>query len=174
VQHAPALLHQGWTLGRRWQRPRQQQKGGRQGRGVPGGPQLLHDLRRIGDEHLGSAPQAGASGGLLGKGSSAGLPRLVRQAHHLRPRRPPRLHTEPRKVPARRRPCHRQHWAHQGPHGRRQQPQHHLRRDPRALGGRSVHDPADATPFHGFVPGKRVQPLGQLDLPVCFGTPSNF
>jgi hypothetical protein len=33
---------------------------------------------------------------------------------------------------------------------------------------------AGATPFHEIVPGKRVQPLGQLDLPVCFGTPSNF
>jgi hypothetical protein len=33
---------------------------------------------------------------------------------------------------------------------------------------------ADAAPFHGIVPGKRVLPLGQLDLPVCFGTPSNF
>jgi hypothetical protein len=31
-----------------------------------------------------------------------------------------------------------------------------------------------AAPFHGIVPGKRVQPLGQLDLPVCFGTPSKF
>jgi hypothetical protein len=31
-----------------------------------------------------------------------------------------------------------------------------------------------AAPFHGIVPGKRVLPLGQLDLPVCFGTPSNF
>jgi hypothetical protein len=31
-----------------------------------------------------------------------------------------------------------------------------------------------AGPFHGIIPGKRVQPLGQLDLPVCFGTPSNF
>jgi hypothetical protein len=29
-------------------------------------------------------------------------------------------------------------------------------------------------PFHGIIPGKRVQPVGQLDLPVCFGTPSNF
>jgi hypothetical protein len=29
-------------------------------------------------------------------------------------------------------------------------------------------------PFHGIIPGKRAQPLGQLDLPVCFGTPSNF
>jgi hypothetical protein len=28
--------------------------------------------------------------------------------------------------------------------------------------------------FHEIIPGKRVQPLGQLDLPVCFGTPSNF
>jgi hypothetical protein len=31
-----------------------------------------------------------------------------------------------------------------------------------------------AAPFHGIIPGKRVRPLGQLDLPVCFGTPSNF
>ena len=33
---------------------------------------------------------------------------------------------------------------------------------------------AGAAPFHGIIPGKPVQPLGQLDLPVCFGTPSNF
>jgi hypothetical protein len=33
---------------------------------------------------------------------------------------------------------------------------------------------AGAAPFHGIIPWKRVQPLGQLDLPVCFGTPSNF
>jgi hypothetical protein len=33
---------------------------------------------------------------------------------------------------------------------------------------------AGATPFHGIIPVKRVQPLGQLDLPVCFGTPFNF
>jgi hypothetical protein len=33
---------------------------------------------------------------------------------------------------------------------------------------------AGAVPFHGIIPRKRVQPLGQLDLPVCFGTPSNF
>jgi hypothetical protein len=33
---------------------------------------------------------------------------------------------------------------------------------------------AGAAPFHGIIPGKRVQPLGQLDLPVFFGTPSNF
>jgi hypothetical protein len=33
---------------------------------------------------------------------------------------------------------------------------------------------ASAAPFHGIIPGKRVQPLGQLDLPVCFGTPYNF
>jgi hypothetical protein len=30
---------------------------------------------------------------------------------------------------------------------------------------------AGAAPFHGIVPGKRVLPLGQLDFPVCFGTP---
>jgi hypothetical protein len=30
------------------------------------------------------------------------------------------------------------------------------------------------TPFHGVAPGKRVQPLGRIDLPVLFGTPDNF
>jgi hypothetical protein len=30
------------------------------------------------------------------------------------------------------------------------------------------------TLFHGTAPGKRVQPLGQIDLPVWFGTPDNF
>jgi hypothetical protein len=33
---------------------------------------------------------------------------------------------------------------------------------------------AGAAPFHGIIPGKRVQALGQLNLPICFGTPSNF
>ncbi|XP_039817385.1 uncharacterized protein LOC120679795 [Panicum virgatum] len=30
------------------------------------------------------------------------------------------------------------------------------------------------SPFQGVAPGKRVQPLGQINLPVCFGTPANF
>jgi hypothetical protein len=30
------------------------------------------------------------------------------------------------------------------------------------------------TPFHGVTPGKRVEPLGQIDLPVWFGTPDNY
>jgi hypothetical protein len=30
---------------------------------------------------------------------------------------------------------------------------------------------AGTAPFHGIIHGKRVQPLGQLDLPVCFGDP---
>jgi hypothetical protein len=30
------------------------------------------------------------------------------------------------------------------------------------------------TSFHGVVPGKRIQPLGQIDLPIWFGTPDNF
>jgi hypothetical protein len=33
---------------------------------------------------------------------------------------------------------------------------------------------ADAAPFHGVMSGQRVTPLGQINLPVCFGTPSNF
>jgi hypothetical protein len=30
------------------------------------------------------------------------------------------------------------------------------------------------TPFHGVAPGKCVQPLGQIDLPVWFGTPDKY
>jgi hypothetical protein len=30
------------------------------------------------------------------------------------------------------------------------------------------------TPFNGVAPGKRVQPLGQIDLPVWFSTPDNY
>jgi hypothetical protein len=33
---------------------------------------------------------------------------------------------------------------------------------------------AGAAPFHGIALGKRILPLGQIDLPVSFGTPSNF
>ncbi|XP_066398384.1 uncharacterized protein [Miscanthus floridulus] len=29
-------------------------------------------------------------------------------------------------------------------------------------------------PFHGIVPGKHVVPLGQIDLPITFGDPSNY
>jgi hypothetical protein len=29
-------------------------------------------------------------------------------------------------------------------------------------------------PFHGIAPGKQVQPLGKIDLPVWFGTAKNF
>ena len=32
----------------------------------------------------------------------------------------------------------------------------------------------DTPLFHGVVPGHRAHPLGQIDLPVCFGTPDNF
>jgi hypothetical protein len=28
--------------------------------------------------------------------------------------------------------------------------------------------------FHGVVPGKRAEPVGRIDLLVCFGTPTNF
>jgi hypothetical protein len=33
---------------------------------------------------------------------------------------------------------------------------------------------AGAAPFHGTAPEKRILPLGRIDLPVCFGTPSDF
>jgi hypothetical protein len=33
---------------------------------------------------------------------------------------------------------------------------------------------ASAAPFHGIASDKRILPLGQIDLHVCFGTPSNF
>jgi hypothetical protein len=33
---------------------------------------------------------------------------------------------------------------------------------------------AGAAPFHGIALRKRILPIRQIDLPVCFGTPSNF
>jgi hypothetical protein len=33
---------------------------------------------------------------------------------------------------------------------------------------------SSTTPFHGIAPGKHVQPLGQIDLPIWFGKPDNF
>ncbi|XP_066333651.1 uncharacterized protein [Miscanthus floridulus] len=32
----------------------------------------------------------------------------------------------------------------------------------------------DVAPFHGIMSGKRTRPLGRIDLPVCFSTPSNY
>ena len=32
----------------------------------------------------------------------------------------------------------------------------------------------DAAPFHGIVPGKCTRPLRRIDLPIFFGTPSNY
>ena len=29
-------------------------------------------------------------------------------------------------------------------------------------------------PYHGIMPRKQVMPLGQIDLPVTFGSPSNY
>jgi hypothetical protein len=29
-------------------------------------------------------------------------------------------------------------------------------------------------PFYGIVPGKAAMPLGQITLPVTFGTPTNY
>lgn len=32
----------------------------------------------------------------------------------------------------------------------------------------------NGSPFHGVVPGMQAVPIGQIDLPVTFGTPSNY
>jgi hypothetical protein len=44
----------------------------------------------------------------------------------------------------------------------------------RLLGIGLDHLRPSTTPFHGVAPGKRVQPLGQIDLPVWFDTPDNY
>jgi hypothetical protein len=44
----------------------------------------------------------------------------------------------------------------------------------RLLGIRGNQLRPSTTPFHSVAPSKRVQPLGQIDLPVWFGTPDNF
>jgi hypothetical protein len=42
------------------------------------------------------------------------------------------------------------------------------------LGVERTHLQPSVGGFHGVVPGKQVEPIGQVDLPICFGTPSNF
>ena len=43
-----------------------------------------------------------------------------------------------------------------------------------AMGIDRAHVRPTGAPFHGVVPGKKALPLGQLDLPVTFGGPSNY
>ena len=43
-----------------------------------------------------------------------------------------------------------------------------------AMGISRLHIRPNGAPFHGIVPRKQAVPLGQIDLPVTFGTPSNF
>jgi hypothetical protein len=43
-----------------------------------------------------------------------------------------------------------------------------------AIGIRRSQLRPSGAPFHSIVPGKRALPLGQIDLPITFGDPSNF
>jgi hypothetical protein len=42
------------------------------------------------------------------------------------------------------------------------------------LGITRMHLRPNVGAFHGVVLGKRAEPVGRVDLPVCFGTPANF
>jgi hypothetical protein len=42
------------------------------------------------------------------------------------------------------------------------------------LGIKRMHLRPSVGGFHGVMPGKRAEPIGQIDLPVCFVTPTNF
>jgi hypothetical protein len=43
-----------------------------------------------------------------------------------------------------------------------------------AMGISRTHLRPSGAPFHGIILGKQALPLGQIDLPVTFGDPSNF
>jgi len=43
-----------------------------------------------------------------------------------------------------------------------------------AMGIDRLHIWPTRAPFHGIMPRKQVMPLGQIDLPVTFGSPSNY
>nr|XP_034595225.1 uncharacterized protein LOC117856898 [Setaria viridis] len=43
-----------------------------------------------------------------------------------------------------------------------------------AMGIDRSHLRPSKAPFHGVVPGEQAMPLGQINLPVTFGTPSNY
>jgi hypothetical protein len=174
VRHAPALLQQGWTLGRRWQRPRQQQEGGDKEEEFL----EVHNCFMI-------------YGGQVVNASTRHRKQERREVCSVKVVAPVYLDWSDKPITF-----------DQGDHpdyvpspGR-----YPLVVDPiignvrlsKVLmdGGSSLNIiyaetlvlpgvdlstiRAGAAPFHGIVPGKRVQPLGQLDLPVCFEPPSNF
>jgi hypothetical protein len=102
------------------------------------------------------------------------LPRLVGGRHHLQPQGSPEPHPQPRPVSAGCRPGHQQLAVLQGADGRRQQPQHLVRAHP-AVDGNWVGPVAtqhDAIPWRRT--GQARPALGQVDLPVWFGTLDNF
>ena len=43
-----------------------------------------------------------------------------------------------------------------------------------AMGIDRAHIRPTGAPFHGIVPRKQAMPLGQIDLPITFGDPSNY
>jgi hypothetical protein len=174
VRHAPALLHQGGILGRRWQRPRQQQEGGDEEEEFPevydcfmiyGGQVANASARHRKQERQVVCSVKVAAPVYL---DWFDKPITFDQGNH------PDYVPSPGRYP--------------------------LVVDPiignarltKVLmdGGSSLNIintetlgllgidlsmiRAGVAPFHGIVPGKRVLPLGQLDLPVFFGTPSNF
>jgi hypothetical protein len=124
--------------------------------------------------HVQQPAQAGAARGPRRREGSSLLPRLVGGRHHLQPRRSPEPHTQSGPVPAGGRPSHRERPVLQGADGRRQQPNILYAHTLRLLGIGLDQLRPSTTPFHGVTPGKRVQPLRQIDLPVWFGTLDNF
>jgi hypothetical protein len=124
--------------------------------------------------HVQPPTQAGAArGSRRGEGASL-LLRLVGGRHHVQPRGSPEPHPQPGSVPTGGRLGHRERAVLEGADGRRQQPQHPLRAHPAPVGDGLDQLRPSTTPFHGVAPGKHVQPLGQIDLPVLFGAPDNF
>jgi hypothetical protein len=174
VRHAPALLHQGGILGRRWQRPRQQQEGGDEEEEFPevydcfmiyGGQVANASARHRKQERQVVCSVKVAAPVYL---DWFDKPITFDQGNH------------PDYVPS------------PGSYPLVVDPVIGNARLTKVLmdGGSSLNIintetlgllgidlsmiRACVAPFHGIVPGKRVLPLGQLDLPVFFGTPSNF
>ena len=64
---------------------------------------------------------------------------------------------------------------HKSTNRRRSQTQHHLFRNTKEGGTTTRRDDyTNKHAFYGIVPDKAAMPLGQITLPVTFGTPSNY
>ena len=95
-------------------------------------------------------------------------------AHHLRPGRAPGHYPSTGELPTRRRPRHQQHAPVQGADGRGSSLNIFYIDTLEAMGIPRAYLQASLFSFYGILPGMKTYAVGNLDLPVTFGSRTNY